>query len=47
MIREGKIYDTAFKIKASELSNEKSNITELAMELGIRATPLYKWRKDY
>ena len=42
-----KIYDTAFKTKAAELSNERSNITELARELGIRATMLYKWRKDY
>ncbi len=42
-----KIYDTAFKTKVVELSNERSNITELARELGIRATMLYKWRKDY
>jgi transposase len=47
MIRERKIYDSAFKIKAVELSNERSNITELARELGIRVTMLYKWRKDY
>jgi len=42
-----KIYDTAFKIKAVELSHEQSNITELAKELGIRVTMLYKWRKKY
>ena len=42
-----KIYDTAFKTKAVELSNEKSTITELARELGIWVTMLYKWRKDY
>ena len=47
MIQERKIYDTAFKVKAVELSNERSNITELARELGIRVTMLYKWRKDY
>jgi transposase len=47
MIRERKIYDTAFKIKAVALSNERSNITELSRELGIRVTMLYKWRKDY
>ena len=40
-----KIYDSTFKLKAVELSNERSNITELARELGIRATMLYKWRK--
>ena len=42
-----KIYDAAFKIKALELSNERSNITELARELGIRVSMLYKWRKDF
>ena len=42
-----KIYDSAFKLKAVELSNERSNITELARELGIRVTMLYKWRKEY
>ena len=42
-----KIYDTAFKEKAVELSDKRSNITELARELGIRVTMLYKWRKDY
>ena len=47
MTRERKIYDSAFKIKAVELSNERSNITELARELGIRVSMLYKWRKDY
>ena len=29
------------------MSNEQSNITELARELGIRVTMLYKWRKKY
>ncbi len=47
MTRERKIYDSAFKLKAVELSNERSNITELARELGIRVSMLYKWRKDY
>ena len=42
-----KIYDSAFKLKAVELSNERSNVTELARELGIRVTMLYKWRKEY
>ncbi len=42
-----KIYDAAFKTKAVELSNERSNMTELARELGIRVAMLYKWRKDY
>ena len=47
MKQERKIYDSAFKRKAVELSNERSNITELSRELGIRVTMLYKWRKDY
>ena len=42
MTKERKIYDAAFKIKAVELSNERSNITELARELGIRVSMLYK-----
>ena len=42
-----KIYETAFKVKAVELSNKRSNITELARELGIRVIMLYKWCKYY
>ncbi|MBC7438767.1 MAG: transposase [Flavobacterium sp.] len=29
------------------MSSERSNITALARELGIRVKMLYKWRKDY
>jgi transposase len=47
MKRERKIYEPAFKIKAVELSNERSNITELSRELGIPVSMLYKWRKEY
>ena len=47
MKRERKIYDPAFKSKAVELSNERSNISKLARELGIKVTLLYKWRKEY
>jgi len=42
-----KTYDPAFKRKAVALSNERSNITELASELGIRVSMLYKWRKEH
>ena len=42
MKQERKIYDPAFKIKAVELSNERSNLSELARELGIKASLLYK-----
>lgn len=47
MKRARKIYDTAFKTKAVQLSNERASISELAIELGIKATLLYKWRKVY
>ncbi|WPO81943.1 transposase [Chryseobacterium sp. JJR-5R] len=47
MKRERKTYDPAFETKAVHLSNERSNISELARELGIAVTLLYKWRKEY
>jgi transposase len=47
MKRWRKIYDSAFKTKAVQLSNERSNISELTRELEIKVTMLYKWRKDY
>jgi len=46
MKQSRKIYDAVFKRKAVELSQERSNISELARELGIRVTLLYKWRKE-
>lgn len=42
-----KIYDIAFKRKAVQLSNERTNVSELARELGVKATLLYKWRKEF
>ncbi len=45
MTQERKIYDAAFKTKAVELSNERSYITELARELGIRVSMLYNWHQ--
>lgn len=47
MKRERKIYDPAFKTKVVELSKERTNISELARELGIAVALLYKWRKEY
>jgi len=47
MKRERKIYDPAFKTKAVQLSKERTNISELSRELGIKVTLLYKWRKEY
>jgi len=30
-----------------ELSKERSNLSKLDRELGIKVSLLYKWRKDY
>lgn len=46
MKRIRKTYDAAFKKQAVELSKERTNKSELARELGIRATLLYKWCKE-
>ncbi|WP_245181121.1 transposase [Flavobacterium sp. XN-5] len=40
-----KIYDKAFKDKAVQLSYDRTNVSELARELGVTAPQLYKWRK--
>jgi transposase len=40
MKQSRKIYDAVFKRKAVELSQERSNISELARELGIRVSLL-------
>ena len=42
-----KSYDPDFKIKAVELSYNRSNLSEVARELGLKVSLLYKWRKDY
>ena len=42
-----KIYDKAFKEKTVQLSYERTNISELARELGVTAPQLYKWRKEF
>ena len=42
-----KIYDKVFKEKAVQLSYDRTNISELARELGITAPQLYKWRKEF
>ena len=46
MKQQRKIYDSVCKRKAVALSQERSNISELARELGIRVTLLYEWRKE-
>lgn len=47
MKRERKTYDPAFKSKAIQLSNERTIISEVASELELAVTLLYKWRKEY
>ena len=42
-----KIYDKAFKEKAIQLIYERTNISELTIELGVTAPQLYKWRKEF
>ena len=42
-----KIYEKAFKEKAVQLSYDRTNVSELARELGIKAPQLYKWRKEF
>ncbi|RZJ49824.1 MAG: hypothetical protein EOO44_17590 [Flavobacterium sp.] len=38
MKQERKIYDPAFKNRIIQLSNEKTNVSELAGELGVKVT---------
>lgn len=47
MTQERKLYDAAFKRQAVELSKDRKNLSELARELGIQVTLLYKWRKEF
>ena len=39
-------YSKEFKIKAVELSNVRGNTKEIAMELGISADLIYRWRRE-
>jgi len=41
-----KHYSREFKENAVKLSYERSNISDLARELGIRANLLYRWREE-
>lgn len=46
MMKTRKKYDNAFKERAVQLSKERKNLSELARELGIYPSQLYKWRKE-
>jgi len=47
MSNERNGYDRSFKIHAVSLSYERENIKELADELGIPPTLLYRWRRKF
>lgn len=47
MVQERKKYDPAFKRQAVELSKDRKNLSELARELGVKVTLLYKWRREF
>jgi len=47
MTRTRKKYDRDFKLKAVELSFQKENIRELALDLGIRPELIYRWRSEF
>ena len=40
-------YDRTFKERAVQMSYERTNLKEFALELGITSELLYKWRKEY
>jgi transposase-like protein len=46
MKKSRKIYSKKFKQKAVELSNLRSNVQEIAPELGINAKFIYRWRRE-
>ena len=46
MTKERKHYEASFKEHAVKLSYERSNLSELAKELGISAQLIYRWRKE-
>ena len=46
MTKDRKIYSREFKENAVKLSYERSNVSDLARELGLRANMLYRWREE-
>ncbi len=47
MSEDRRTYDSAFKLKAVQLSYERKNTRALADELGINVKLLYRWRSEY
>ena len=46
MATKRKKFDKTFKLRAVELSYERESIKDLADELGIRASLIYRWRSE-
>lgn len=40
-------FDRSYKLKAVELSYQRTNIKELADELGVRVELIYRWRGEF
>ena len=47
MTKTRKHYDASFKENAVKLSYERKNLSQLARELGVEVTLIYRWRKEY
>ena len=41
-----KSYSKEFKQKAVELSNLRGNVQEISRELGVKASLIYRWRRE-
>ena len=42
-----KIYERAFKEKAVKLNHQRTNVSQLALELGVATPQLYKQKKEH
>jgi transposase len=48
MSKKGKTYSREFKIEAVKLSyNSERTVEELATELGVSKSSLFRWRKEF
>ncbi|UPZ38319.1 transposase [Sphingobacterium sp. PCS056] len=47
MSRERKTYPKEFKLMLVELSNKRTDLAELANELDVKPSLLYRWRKEF
>lgn len=47
MMNSRRKFDRSYKLKAVELSYQRTNIKELADELGVRVELIYRWRGEF